>query len=256
MSLGWTCIGCASGMPHPRLANSSYLLTHGKQQILFDTGEGLSSAVRRLKLDPLRIGTIFISHLHPDHWTGLPLFLQMNFLLKRKERLDIFLPAEAVKGMLKVLNLAYLFPHKLGFEIELHKVTRSLTFEMSGLTIKPHPNSHLQGHREFLKSARLSNKMESYSYVIQSGESKIVYSADLAGLQDIVPVLNDTSLLVVDGMHIDLRVLPHAAQELGVKRVLLTHLPEDFEFAKVKAQFAKVGLRRVQQAKEGLQLNV
>jgi ribonuclease BN (tRNA processing enzyme) len=256
VSLSFTCIGCASGMPHPKLAGSSYLVTSGKQRILLDSGEGLSSALRRLEIDPRGIGTVFISHMHSDHWIGLPLFLQMNYLLKRKERLDIFLPAEAMSGVKKLLNLAYLFPHKLGFEIELHRVTRSLIVEMRGLTVKPHANNHLLGHSDFLKSMRLPNKMESYSYTIESSTTKVVYSADLAGIEDILPILPGTTLLVIDGMHVDLSQLPAVAKECEVKRILLTHLPEDFDFPTVKQQFARLGIRRPQRAREGLTIDL
>lgn len=256
MKLSWTCVGCASGMPQPQLANSSYLLTHGKQLLLFDAGEGLSSALRRLKINPTQIGTIFISHMLSDHWIGLPLFLQMSYLLKRKERLDIFLPAEAVSVVRRLLNAAYLPPAKLPFELELHRITRSLIVEMKDMTIKPYPNQHLEPQRKIVEQLQLPNKLECYSFVIESGDRKIVYSGDIRGLEDIESILADTSLLVLEGMHVDINALPKLASVKQIKRVLLTHLAEDFDFRKSKAQFAGEGLSAVQQAKEGLTISV
>ncbi|MCK4858261.1 MAG: MBL fold metallo-hydrolase [candidate division Zixibacteria bacterium] len=254
--LTFQVIGCASGMPHPKLAGSSYLVRQGGRLLLFDAGEGLSSALRRLDVDPRQIGTIFISHMHSDHFIGVPLFIQMNYLLERRQRLDIFLPAEAVGGMRRLLNLTYLFPHKLGFELELHKITRSFSLEMINLKVTPQANSHLQGHAKHLRGARLANKWECYSFVIESGGRKIVYSADLGDLDDLLPVLADTDLLVLDGMHVDLTQLPAVAVEHSVKRVLLTHLPEEFDFKKVKEHCRRQGLRQVYQAKEGLMVDI
>lgn len=254
--LTFQVIGCASGFTHPKLAHSSYLIRQNERLILFDVGEGASSALRRCNVDPRQFGTIFISHFHPDHCMGLPMFLQWNYLLKRDERLDVFMPAEAVTGVGRLLNLTYLFPQKLGFEVELHKVNSTLSFEMTDLVIRPHPNSHLRGHTEFLMKAKLPNKMECYSYVIESGAKKIVYSADLSGLEDLIPILDDTQLLVVDGMHIDLSQIAAIGVRHRVGKILLTHLPENFDFKAVKSACAKQGFTRLIQAREGLELTV
>jgi ribonuclease BN (tRNA processing enzyme) len=249
--LTFKVIGCAPGFPHPRLAHSSYLVSHNDRLLLFDIGEGASSAMRRCQIDPLQIGTIFVSHFHPDHWIGLPMFMQWNYLLKRKERLDLFLPSEAVAGVRKLLDLTYLFPQKLGFEVELHKVAAGFSFEMTNLSVRPHLNSHLRGHSDFLKTAQLANKMECYSYVILAGGKKIIYSADLSGIADLLPFLDDTDLLAIDGMHVDLSQIAEVALSHRVRRILLTHLPEGFDFATLKAGCARHGFKRLYQAKEG-----
>jgi ribonuclease Z len=256
MTIKFTCVGCAAGMPHPRLAHSSYLVEADKQRMLLDIGEGASSALRRLDIDPQTIGTLFISHMHSDHSMGLPLFLQMNHLLKRQERLDIFLPAEAVSTVKRVINLTYLFPDKLTFDLELHKISASLVVEMKGMHLRPQPNRHLSGQVRHLKKKRLPNRMECYSFIVQSKTSKIVYSSDIWELKDLDPVADAADLLVVDGMHVDLAGLPDLTTRHSVKKVLLTHLPEDFDFTEWRQRFASAGLRQVQRAKEGLTLHV
>jgi len=60
-------------------------------KILFDTGANgkiLLSNMRKLKIDPLSIEKVFISHLHWDHTGGLSDFLKINPNIKK-----IYVPA-------------------------------------------------------------------------------------------------------------------------------------------------------------------
>ncbi len=254
--ISFRVVGCASGLPHPKLASSSHLVQQGKRLLLFDAGEGLSSALRRLKVNPRQIGTVFISHLHSDHWMGLPLFIQFNYLMKRTERLDVFLPAEGVTLVRRLLNQVYMPPKKLPFEVEFYSITKSMVFEMTDLKVKPWLNTHLQAQAKVLRGMRLPNKMQCYSFIIESGDRKIVYSSDIGGLDDLLPVLAHTDLLVLDGNHIDLSVLPQVVVANEVKKVMLTHMPEKFDFVSLKRKFSKLVGHTIVQAKEGLIINV
>jgi ribonuclease BN (tRNA processing enzyme) len=187
---------------------------------------------------------------------GLPLFLQACYILKRTERLDVIVPAEAVAGLKRLLNLTYLFPHKLGFELEFHPLTRRFEFEMRGLRVTPHANPHLRGHAKFLRTARLPNKMECFSFVIRADGYKIIYSADLDSVDDLAAILGDTDLLIVEGMHVDLSRLGELCRENRVDRVLLTHLPEDFDLLAASRALARQGLRKVTAAREGLTIRL
>jgi ribonuclease Z len=251
-----TVVGCSSGLPHPHLACSSYLIEQRRRRLLFDAGEGLSSALRRLAIDPTSIGTVFISHLHSDHWLGLPLFVQFNYLLKRKERLDIFLPAEGVAIVKRLLNQVYLFPEKLSFELEIHPVSQSLVFEMTDLVVSPLENSHLRFQKKVIDRIGATNKMQSYSFVVESGEAKIVYSSDIGSLTDLESVLSGTSLLVLDGNHIELTGLPAAAMQYGIAAILLTHLPEGLDLKPLEAEFRRIRTCELHRAHEGLVLTI
>jgi ribonuclease BN (tRNA processing enzyme) len=249
-------LGCASGLPHPKLSHSCYLLETTNARILFDIGEGASSAMARLKIDPRKIDCIFVSHMHPDHIMGLPIFIQWNCILKRKERLDVFLPSEAIKGVRSLLDLTYRFDYKLGFELELHALDLKFVFEMQDLKIKPHPNNHLQNHKNFLKSAGFPNKMESYSFLIESGADKAVYSADLDELDDLVPVVENTTLLIIDSMHPDLGKLAKFVKRNKIKKILLTHLSQEINLSPLLARLRAENLRGILKAREGLVIRV
>jgi len=247
-------IGCASGRPDPNIAGSAYLLMQNDRRILFDAGEGVSSALLRTGIDPLSLDTIFISHTHSDHISGLFLYLQMVHGMRRTDPLDICMPSEAIDPFITWLNAAYLFPERLSMPVEFHPVDSDFEFEMTDLRVSPHPTSHIGSKRDFVREHNLPNKFQCFAYIIEAAGRKIIYSADLGHLNDIAGILVGSDLAVVEGFHVDLEQLSQLAIDKGVKRIMLTHLPEDFDIAAATSQFAAQGFRELIFAEEGLEI--
>lgn len=65
-------LGCGSANPTLRHGMSAQLLTYQKHQMLIDCGEGTQLQIRRFGGNFARIDHIFISHLHGDHFLGVP----------------------------------------------------------------------------------------------------------------------------------------------------------------------------------------
>lgn len=68
---------------------------------LVDCGEGAQMQLRRYSLKFQRIDHIFISHLHGDHYLGLPGLLSSMHLLGRTEPIDIY----ADQGLAEILDV-------------------------------------------------------------------------------------------------------------------------------------------------------
>lgn len=65
-------LGCGSAHPTLRHNPSAQLLTYQKHQMLIDCGEGTQQQIMRYGGNLARIDHIFISHLHGDHFLGVP----------------------------------------------------------------------------------------------------------------------------------------------------------------------------------------
>jgi ribonuclease BN (tRNA processing enzyme) len=254
--LKFQVIGCSSGFPHKSLACSAYLLKHNKRRILFDCGEGATSAMRRLNIDPRSIETIFISHMHADHCMGLPLFIQTNYVLRRTGRLDLFVPSEAVSGIRKLFDLTYLYPLKIPFEMEVHGVTADTSFEMTGLAVRPYPNTHLQRHKRALKGTALKNRMQSFCYSIEAEGKRIVYSADLGSERDLADAIQGCDLLIVEQSHVDLGKLRKMLLNEHISELIITHLDEDVDLAGTKRLLSGTPTKRIKVAREGLEITL
>jgi ribonuclease Z len=244
-------VGCSSGMPSANLSHSCYLIEESGRFYMFDCGDGASSALLRCGTDTSAIENVFISHTHPDHVNGLPMFIQMEYLNNRRESLTIHIPSEFEKAFWTTMKGFYLFPEKLNFDIVVRTVDDGYEFDDGGMRIEAHANSHLLGHREFLSSRDFDNRMQCFSFVAQVEGKKLVYSADIGSLDDLRDIALNADLLLTEGMHFDLDQLPALLIEKNVQRCILTHLSDDFGHEVVQQSFSKAGYENLGLASEG-----
>lgn len=85
-------LGSSSASPTTERHQSAQLLNIAERHFLIDCGEGTQIQLRRFKAKFQSIDHIFISHLHGDHFFGLPGLLGSMHLLGRKQPLTIYGP--------------------------------------------------------------------------------------------------------------------------------------------------------------------
>ena len=106
--------GTAGSVPSARRGLPALLVRRGAERILIDCGEGTQrQLLRSVGLSDLT--DIFITHLHVDHWLGLPGLLQTFNLRDRDRPLAIHGPpgiAEVMRSMKRVYG-------KLCFELDV-----------------------------------------------------------------------------------------------------------------------------------------
>ncbi len=87
--------------------------------VMFDCGEGTQRQLMRSSVSFMRIKKIFISHLHADHFLGLPGLIQSMSLNGREDPVSIYGPSGTKRNVDSMLALGYF---KSGFGV----VTRDL----------------------------------------------------------------------------------------------------------------------------------
>lgn len=112
-----TILGCGAATPTLRRGSTAQLFNLHDRFLLIDCGEGTQLALRRNRLKFQRINHIFISHLHGDHYLGLPGLVSSMHLLGRKNPLHIYCPAPLQELM--ELNMKYSDTF-LNFEVIFH----------------------------------------------------------------------------------------------------------------------------------------
>ena len=94
-----TILGSNSALPMHERHPTCQVITAGEEVFLVDCGEGAQAQMNRFKIRRSRISHIFISHLHGDHYFGLPGLLNSFSLTSRKEPIHLYAPI-ALKAIL------------------------------------------------------------------------------------------------------------------------------------------------------------
>lgn len=112
-----TILGCGAALPTSKRFPTAQVVQLNEQLFLVDCGEGTQIQLRKYKVRFLRINHIFISHLHGDHYLGLPGLISSMHLLGRRKELHVYGP----KGIDEIIdtNLRHSFT-QLNFELIYH----------------------------------------------------------------------------------------------------------------------------------------
>jgi ribonuclease Z len=96
-------LGSSSASPTSERNPSGQLLNIAERYFLIDCGEATQIQLRRYKARFQSISHIFITHLHGDHFFGLPGLVSSMHLLGRRQPLNIYCPRE-LKEIIDHLN--------------------------------------------------------------------------------------------------------------------------------------------------------
>lgn len=114
---GVTILGNNSALPAYERHPTSQVVTLDEHLFLIDCGEGTQMQLSRYKIRRSRINHIFISHLHGDHYFGLPGLLTSLGLMNREHDLHLYAPA----ALKQVLDLLFsISDTQLPFQLHFH----------------------------------------------------------------------------------------------------------------------------------------
>lgn len=82
-------LGTSSGKPTLKRNVSGLAVAREAEWLLFDCGEGTQTQIARAGLSPSRLSAMFITHLHGDHFNGLPGLLSTMGLDQRTRELTL-----------------------------------------------------------------------------------------------------------------------------------------------------------------------
>lgn len=137
--LAVTILGCNSAIAAYGRNPTAQLLQSQEESFLIDCGEGTQMQMAKYKIRRSRIGHIFISHLHGDHYFGLIGLITSMGLLNRSQPLHIHGPAPLQKILELQLEAA---GTKLPYELHFHPIEKpgivaaTATVEVSTFPVK------------------------------------------------------------------------------------------------------------------------
>ena len=135
-------LGCYAATPRTLTNPTSQVLEIGNHMFLIDCGEGTQVQLRKLKIKFSRINHIFISHLHGDHFFGLPGLISTFRLLGRDKELHIYGPKGTKEAITLLLKLGDSWTN---YPLVFHELTSKvpqLVFDDEKVTVETIPLQH------------------------------------------------------------------------------------------------------------------
>jgi ribonuclease BN (tRNA processing enzyme) len=192
--------------------------------LLLDCGATSLTALRHAGLDPGEIGTVFVSHLHGDHFGGLPFLILDGQFSRRTAPLVIAGPPGTSQRLATTMEC--LFPGstraRRRFEVTVAELSPGTPHDMAGVRAQAWEASHPSGAPALILRVEL-------------GGTVIAYTGDTAWTPAIAEAASRADLLIAEAYYWDKPVphhLRHAdlaenEQELTARRVILTHMSAD-----------------------------
>ncbi len=209
-------MGSSSGMPTLGKTHAAVLVELMDRTILLDCGEGTSVKFLQHEIDKDQVDAIYISHYHPDHVAGIFLLIQLFYLQKRTKPLKIYLP-ERVEDFRNILSMFYTFSERMSFSFEFYLIE---TKEEMGIT--PIPSDHLEDYKPIIEANGYANQLQSYSFLLEEGDKRVIYSSDLKTLKNLSSYLEDFTLLIIEGIHVSFNEIKKMLDKTS-GRIIITH---------------------------------
>lgn len=127
-------LGSSAAIPTSVRLTTTQVVNYHNKQIMLDCAEATQIQLRKLRLPLMRFNHIFISHLHGDHYLGLPGLIFTLHLLGRKNKLHVYAP----EGLQEMIELQYRISNlEPGYEIVYHLIHRGeqLIFQDKHITV-------------------------------------------------------------------------------------------------------------------------
>jgi ribonuclease Z len=135
-------LGCYAATPRTWTNPTSQVLEIRNHLFLIDCGEGTQVQLRKNKIKFSRIEHIFISHLHGDHFFGLPGLISTFRLLGREKDLHIYGPEGIQQAITLLLKLGNSWTNYRLIFHELTSKNPEIIFEDTKVRVKTIPLDH------------------------------------------------------------------------------------------------------------------
>lgn len=205
--------------------HTCFLVTASNSKFLIDCGASSLIAMRRFGVDPNAVGMILLSHLHGDHFGGLPfVLLDAQFVSRRTRPLVIAGPPGTKKRIAEGREV--LFPGsaaaELRFPLEVVEMEPGRPRRFGEVTVTPYPVQHPSGDPPLALRVECAGKV-------------VTYTGDTEWTDALIPAAHGADLLIAEAYtfdrrvkyHLDLQTLLAHQKALQAKRLILTHMGPD-----------------------------
>jgi ribonuclease BN (tRNA processing enzyme) len=217
-----TILGSGDAFGSGGRLHSAYLIEAPGATFLVDCGTTVLQGLKRLDVDTARIDFVCLSHLHGDHFGGVP-FLFMDYLYEnpRERPIGIYGPPGTEVRVQALFSALYQrqATESLPFPVEFVELPTPGTTVVQGVALEAFAVPHVA-------------ELVCYGFEIRAAGRRIVYSGDTGWNDALAARAKGADLFICEcstfetrlDIHVSYPEIAARASSLGCKRLLLSHL--------------------------------
>ena len=224
MSVKLKIIGCGDAFASGGQHNTCFYVEIEGLKLLIDCGATPLPALKSHHIKVEEIDFVLISHLHGDHFGGLP-FIMLDMLRQtRKKKLTIIGPAETEQRTWALFDLLY-----PGSKKDIDKDL--LHFR------EYHPEILISDEAFSVEAFPVIHTPQTYPHAlkVRFGEKTISFSGDTSWCENLINVADGADIFICEcnfferqtSGHLSYQEIERYLPELNSKKIMLTHLGTD-----------------------------
>jgi ribonuclease BN (tRNA processing enzyme) len=217
----------------------------GASRLLLDCGASSLIAMRRFGVDPQAIDAVILSHLHGDHFGGVPFLILDGQFNRRTRPLVVAGPPGVEQRVREAMEVFFPGSTRIErkFETRFLELGDRVAVPIGPVSVTGFEVSHASGAPPFALRV--------------VGEGKVVtYSGDTEWTESLIDAVSGADLFIAEALfydkrikyHLDLATLLRNRTRLDCRRLVLTHMGRDM--------LARLGGLEVEAAADGQELVV
>jgi len=210
---------------------------------LVDCGASSLIGLKAAGVAPNDIATVLISHLHGDHFGGLPFLILDGQFSGRSNQLRIAGPPGLELRVTQAMEVFFPGSSRVRrrFEIHFQELSEGVPASVGPFRVTPYEVLHACG-------------APSYALRVEINGRVVAYSGDTQWTDRLVAAASGTDLFICESyfyekqvpFHLDYSTLIQHLPQLGCKRIVLTHMSSDM--------LARLPELEVEAAHDGLEI--
>jgi len=217
-------IGCGDAFSSGGNLQTCFYVEADNFRFLIDCGATSLTGLKKNNIDVSQLDLILITHLHGDHFSGLPFILLDTIQNPRKKELHIIGPKNMEEKSWDLFEMLY--PGSIK-SIQKDKIVfksydSEEEFSCGGIKVLAYPVIH-------------TKETNPHGLRVMIEDKVISYSGDTEWCDNLIPLASDADLFICECTffgkkvkgHLNYQTISSHLKLLGCKKILLTHLDEE-----------------------------